>query len=153
MIEEQKIDEIIKDNKNGVVCWFYVYKKNDYGSSSICGIVIIKQLTDNNKIFFYTKTNFTLDCPDGPSHGCSDKYENDDLIYKFIATEPTDEVIQSFFDVNKTETFILGNYSQLPRFLNDLIKNNFEMFENSTDDESIRSSYSIASDLTSKSNL
>jgi hypothetical protein len=38
--ESEKIDEQMNDSKNGILCWFYVYKKNETGKSSICGIFI-----------------------------------------------------------------------------------------------------------------
>lgn len=156
---EKKIEEI-HDGKNGVVCWFYVYKMDALNKQSICGIVIIKQLTDiindesesssvtDNKIFFYAETNIKENMVD--SHSLSYKYDNDDLIKSFIATEPNNAAIEQF-NSNNIQKCISGDYIELPRFLNDLIKKNFEMFENSKDDKSIRLYYSSVSDSISES--
>jgi hypothetical protein len=144
------ISEEIDDGKNGILCWFYVYKKNETRGSSICGIVIIKQLTDtpdnvsesdlsnvtSDKVFFFTETKRNVTYLSGRDE--SIEYSNDTLIREFIDTKPTYTDIQKFNTDNKDKKFIYGEYSYLPIFLNDLIIKNFKMFENSTDDKSIR---------------
>ena len=141
------------DSKNGVLCWFYVYKKNETGGSSICGIVIIKQLTDTetdnesgssslleNKIFFYAKTDLKIDCPDGPWRGCSHKYNNDVLIHNFIHTKPNNEDTKKFItENNDNPKFIIDHYLKLSNFLKYLIEKNFDIFHDISDDQSVQS--------------
>jgi len=150
-IDDKKTD----DGKNGVLCWFYVYK-NDTTSNkpSICGIVIIKQLTDTetdnesgsstlpeNKIFFYTKTQLNLvpepDASSGTASADVEKYTNDNLIKKFINMRPNNAARKQF---NETTTnqhyddYIIGKYSELSDFLRDLINKKFDI----SNDESVQ---------------
>jgi hypothetical protein len=135
-----EIGEEIVDGKNGVVCWFYVYK-NDHGKQYICGIVIIKQLTaddegsssslQENKKFFYTETK--LECLDGAFHACSYTYKNNQLINDFIHTKPTQEVIKKF--ERKENKFIIMDYTELHFFLDVAINKNFNIFDNWLDDD------------------
>jgi hypothetical protein len=90
-----EIGEEIVDGKNGVVCWFYVYKKIN-SKSSICGIVIIKKVTDdtNNIWFFYTETNIES----------GNKFKNDDLSF-FI-----NNVDLKNFWFNMEDNFLFKNF-------------------------------------------
>ena len=152
----QEIPREINDSKNGVLCWFYVYKKNETGKSSICGIVIIKQLTDTvtdnesilsslpeNKIFFYTETTLQIG---HDNHNYSYSYYNDELIKAFINMQPKntdiDEFLKSykgsittFNGINKMiekekYKFIISYYSELSDFLKLLINKKFDIFGN-----------------------
>lgn len=137
------------DGKNGILCWFYVYK-NDTTSNkpSICGIVIIKQLTDTvtdndsgsstlpeNKIFFYTKTNLVSesDTSSGTASANVEKYTNDDLIQKFINMRPNNAAINQFIYETPHEVYV-GKYSELSDFLKYLIEKKFD-----TSDQSVQS--------------
>jgi hypothetical protein len=134
--------EEIDDGKNGVVCWFYIYKTVIVDKPSICGIVIIKQLIDtikddssqsesssvtDNKIFFYAETNLKKeDTSNDPLY----KYDNDDLIKSFIATKPNYNAFDLFIHENNSRKIKYGPYEELHNFLNDLINSNFDMFVN-----------------------
>jgi hypothetical protein len=142
---EAKTEEI-NDSKNGVLCWFYVYK-NDTTSNkpSICGIVIIKQLTDTvtdndsdsstfqeNKIFFYTKTNLVSesDASSGTASANVEKYTNEKLIKRFIDMRPNNAARKQFsIDTTATvyEDYTIGIYSKLSDFLKELIDPKFDM--------------------------
>ena len=111
------------DDKKGVVCWFYVYKSDekDKDKESICGIVIIKKLTDINKqVFFYAETKMEQIALDGPAHSPENTYKNEKLIQNFIATEPTNEKIDEFKTANK-DNYKIDDYNNLSNLLNNLI--------------------------------
>lgn len=148
--EESKKKDEIEDGENGVVCWFYVYKQDASNKPSICGIVIIKQLTDivtdNNQvnsssslseknIFFYIETKFKLERDENFSAYSSpdtvtrniETYTNDTLIKKFIDTPPNNAAIIQFIISTPRDTVYVGKYSELSDFLKDLIDQNFDM--------------------------
>jgi hypothetical protein len=121
---------------NGVVCWFYVYKENDDKTTSICGIVIIKKLTDvNTKLFFYTETK--IETVNG-----SQTFKNDSLIKEFINTQPNKTSIINFLKKNnntkydrsnksnKDKLFEINDYNYLRNFLRILKDNKFNIFIN-----------------------
>jgi hypothetical protein len=116
--------------KNGVLCWFYVYKKdkdkNDIDTVGICGIVIIKKFTQtNNKyIYFYSEIKMT-------SFGYGD---NDRFIKDFINMPFTDEVaVNNFLNEKQKKKDIIilpflifyGGKTDLKNFLEDLMSNQF----------------------------
>jgi hypothetical protein len=122
------INEKNADDKKGVVCWFYVYKSDekDKDKESICGIVIIKKLTDTNQqVFFYAETNMKQTALDGPAHSRENTYKNEKLIQDFIATEPTNKKIDDFKTAN-TDNCKIDDYTTLPVLLNDLIESGFK---------------------------
>jgi len=146
----------IKDT--GVVCWFYLYKKNENDEAAICGIVIIKQLIDkyfylsnsssssvyDNKICFYTETYLTEEViPDG---SMLYKYHNDDLIKEFINTPPYTNSIHEFEKKNSNKHIIVMK-NDLYLFLNAAITDNFnfDMFVNWESDDSLSSINSLGS--------
>jgi hypothetical protein len=165
--EKEKADEERKNRMKGVVCWFYVYKNiTNSSNNNICGIVVIKQLTDeistssssitestnsssikDKNIFFYTKTGWHNGGRDYPEH-----FDSENLIHSFIHTSPEKESINSFFtshydkviELGKPEKykFIIDYYSKLSDFLQYLIDKKFDILSNDdTSDDSLVKSY------------
>ena len=135
---------------NGVLCWFYVYNKNDKGQTAICGIIIIKQLTDSNvtedKIFFYAETKTEYKSEDTYTKWY--EYDNDTLIKQFIDTIPNYESIRKF-DENYSENnnYFIAYYSTLYKFLKYVIEKNFKQLFVNADDKSIETNSSWDSSL------
>jgi len=105
----------IYDSKNRVLCWFYVYK-TELEKTIICGIIIIKQTNNNEKIFFYIETKILASDNDT-------KYENDDLIKTFINTKANnkDEAINEFSKADLRNKYYIDNYDKLSVFLKSLM--------------------------------
>ena len=116
--------------KNGVLCWFYVYKKDkdkdDIDTVGICGIVIIKKFTqpNNKNIYFYSEIKMA-------SFGYGD---NDRFIKDFINMPFTDEVaVNNFLNEKQKKKDIIilpflifyGGTTDLKNFLEDLMSNQF----------------------------
>jgi len=131
----ENTNEEIDDGNNGVVCWFYVYK-NDTESNTpfICGIVIIKRLTDQSEIYFYAQTKRT---ENKTSDNKSDEnYDNDELIKKFINTKPDRTIVNDFFrssDNNKKWHSGDCTYETLFELFEWLIDKNFVISRDSDD--------------------